>query len=129
MSVRTRTAGLAVLLLAAGCGDPPAPPLAAVHGQVTFRGAPLPGGLVVFTPDPEYGVHGSQAEGVIGPDGRFRLTTAGVVGATVGKHRVSVVGPDGWPLPAKFLDPQASGLRAEVAAGQVNEFTLHLEER
>jgi hypothetical protein len=117
------------LLLAIGCGEPPAPPLAAVHGQVTFRGSPLPGGLVVFTPDGDFGAHGAQAEGAIGPDGRFHLTTAKAPGAPVGKHRVSIVGPDSWPLPAKFLDPQLSGLRAEVVAGQVNEFTFRLEDR
>ena len=35
-------------------------PLVAVSGQVTFRGVPLPGGLIVFTPDDESGFHGAE---------------------------------------------------------------------
>ena len=129
MSARVRLGGLLLLLLATGCGEPAAPPLAAVHGQVTYRGSPLPGGLVVFTPDEDFGGRGPQAEGVIGYDGRFTLTTSGGAGAGVGRHRVSVVGPSGWYLPARFLDPSRSGLRAEVLAGRDNFVELKLEER
>jgi hypothetical protein len=129
MSARVRLGGLILLLLPAGCADRSPPPLAVVRGQVTFRGAPLPGGLVVFTPDEDFGGHGPQAEGVIGYDGRFTLTTSGASGAGVGRHRVTVVGPSGWPLPVRFLDPGRSGLQAEVLAGQDNFVELKLEER
>jgi hypothetical protein len=129
MSARVRTAGFILLVLAPGCGNPQAPPLAVVHGQVTYRGSPLPGGLVVFTPDEDFGGHGPQAEGVIGYDGRFTLTTGGVTGAGVGRHRVSVVGPSGSYLPARFLDPSQSKLRAEVLSGKDNFVELKLEER
>jgi hypothetical protein len=130
MSVRPGLAGLALLVLAApGCGDRPAAPLAAVRGVVTFRGAPLPAGLVVFTPDEESGGHGPCATGAIGSDGRYTLATGGKPGATPGKHRVSVAGPDGWRLPDTFLDPQLSGLRAEVVAGRENVLDFKLEER
>ena len=130
MTVRARPAGVALLvLIAVGCGDRPAAPLAAVRGQVTFRGAPLPAGVVVFTPDGDYGGHGPCATGTIGPDGRYTLATDGTPGAAPGKHRVTVAGPDGWRLPDTLLDPQLSGLRAEVVAGRENVLDFKLEDR
>jgi hypothetical protein len=116
-------------MLALGCGEQAAPQLAVVRGLVTFRGAPLPGGLVVFTPDDDYGGRGPCATGTIGHDGRYALATDGVAGVVPGRHRVTVVGPDSWRLPDKFLDPQASGLRAEVLAGRENIFEFKLEDR
>jgi hypothetical protein len=96
---------------------------------VTFRGAPLPAGLIVFTPDSDYGGHGPCASGTIGPDGRYTLRTDGAAGVCAGKHRVTVAGPDGWRLPDRFLDPQSSGLRAEVVAGRENVVDFKLEDR
>src|SRR5207249_4303288 len=84
--------------------------------QVTFRGAPLPAGVVVFTPDGDYGGHGPCATGTIGPDGRYTLATDGTPGAAPGKHRAPAAGPAGWRLPATLLNPQLPGLRAEAAA-------------
>jgi hypothetical protein len=120
---------LAVLLLACGCGEHLAVPPAVVRGLVTFRGARLPGGVIVFTPDDDYGGRGACATGRIGSDGQFTLSTDGAAGAAAGKYRVTVAGPDGWPLPDKFLDPHLSGLRAEVLAGQENILDFKLEER
>jgi hypothetical protein len=113
----------------AGCGEGPPAPLVVVHGLVTFRGTPMPNGLIVFTPDDDYGTRGLCATCRIGPDGRFSLMTDRTVGAAAGKYRVTVAGPDGWPLPDKFLDPYLSGLWAEVVSGQDNSFTFHLEEK
>jgi hypothetical protein len=128
MTVRTCLAGLALLGLP-GCRDAGSAPLAAVRGHVTYRGVPLPAGLVVFTPDDEAGSHGGCAQGVIGPDGRYALTTDGAAGAAPGRHRVTVAGPDGWRLPERLLDPHLSGLRAEVVAGRENVFDFRLEDR
>jgi hypothetical protein len=118
-----------LLLTLAGCGEQPDLPPAPVRGKVLFRGVPLPGGVIVFTPDEDFRGRGPQATGLIGSDGRFTLTTAKVTGAVPGKYRVTVAGPDGWPLPSKFLDPQLSGLRAEVLTGRQNDFDFQLEER
>jgi hypothetical protein len=40
-----------VLAGALGCGGRSPPALAPVSGLVSYRGVPLPGGLIVFTPD------------------------------------------------------------------------------
>jgi len=131
MAVRGCLTGLALLgaLATPGCGERAPTPLAAVHGRITFRSTPLPGGLVVFTPDDEAGCHGTCAQGVIGYDGRYTLATDGAAGATPGKHRVTVAGPDGWRLPDRLLDPQLSELRAEVVAGRENVLDFKIEER
>ncbi|MFO0807204.1 MAG: hypothetical protein U0746_01120 [Gemmataceae bacterium] len=130
MSVRTALATLTILVLALviGCGHRAAP-LAGVTGVVTFRGMPLANGLIVFTPDDDSGCHGSCAYGEIGVDGRFVLFTDGTRGAAIGWHRISVAGLDvyGPKLPARFLDPQGSGLRAKVVAGTENVIDFQLE--
>jgi hypothetical protein len=128
VTARLQIAALAALLML-GCSDPPSAPLAVVHGTVTYRGTQLPGGLIVFTPDDDYGDRGPCAEAQIGADGLYTLKTAGNAGASVGKHRVTIAGPPGRPLPDKFLDPHLSGLRAEVIAGQENVIDFKLEER
>jgi hypothetical protein len=48
---------LALLSAAAGCGVGKG----TVHGKVTYKGAPLPGGQITFMPEKE-GVHGMTAE-------------------------------------------------------------------
>ncbi len=116
-------------MLLLGCGEHPAAPPAVVRGLVTFRGLPLPGGIVVFTPDDDFSSHGLCATGRIGPDGHFTLSTESAAGAVAGKYRVTIAGPDRWPLPDKFLDPHLSGLRAEVLAGQENILDFKLEEK
>src|SRR5438067_2336100 len=83
-------AGLVLLVLAAGCGRDDAA-LAPVRGRVFYRGAPLTGGSIVFTPDPDRGGQGPLARGDIRADGTFTLTSDGQAGALPGWHRVSVV--------------------------------------
>src|SRR5207248_2660078 len=60
-----------LLVVLAGCGRPAGTSLAGVKGRVFYRGRPLPGGTIVFTPDPERGGHGPQACAEIGPDGCY----------------------------------------------------------
>ena len=83
----TWMATLAVLaLVAAGCGDARSP-LAPVRGHVFFRGAPLRGAAVVFTPDPEHGGRGPLACARLGDDGGYVLVTGQDFGAVAGWHR------------------------------------------
>jgi hypothetical protein len=133
MTVHTCVIGLLVAATfgLAGCDSSQPAKLAPVRGIVTYRGAPLPGGLIVFTPDDESGSHGASAQAVIGPDGRYTLNTDGTPGAMPGWHRVTVAGPptSGWSLPDHFRDPVLSGLRAEVIAGRENVFDIPLTAR
>jgi hypothetical protein len=101
-------------LLLAGCGGPP--PLAQVQGQVRFRGSPLPGGIIVFSPDAERGTRGQLALADIGPDGKFTLLTDGKPGCAPGWHRVTVASHV-TSLPDRYRDPDLSGRIVEVKPG------------
>jgi hypothetical protein len=131
-----RTWAAALLLLAALCGctgggETPVP----VKGKVTYKGAALQGGTIVFIPDTARGTHGRLATADIQPDGTFALKTDGVLGAVPGWHRVTVAwvlpGPGGQTpqslLPVKYRDPQQSGLTWEVLANKPNTVELNLE--
>ena len=130
----TWMASLILLTLAAGCGDQK-PALAPVRGHVTFRGAPLTGCAIVFTPDPERGGAGPLACGRIDADGGFVLVTGQEFGAVPGWHRVTfkMLTPDSPTaspetlLPARYSDPETSGQPAEIKAGQSNVLEFRLE--
>jgi hypothetical protein len=116
----------ALLVLLAGCG-PGEPELAPVSGQVLYRGRPLAGGTVVFTPDPDRGGRGPLAVAEVGPDGRYALKTEGRPGAVAGWHRITVAPPRSAALPPRYRDPGRSGLRFEVQPGKANHHDLRLD--
>lgn len=138
-SLLCRCLTLILLLLLAGCGGSKPAELAAVTGKVNYRGRPLASGTIVFVPDPERGTSGELARGTIQQDGSYRLKTGEAPGIVSGWHRVTVTCVDaGTPppgsltvprslLPAKYQDPQLSGLSCEVKAGKENTINFNLE--
>jgi len=127
------------LAAATGClGSGPG--LAPVGGVVTLDGEPLSSGRVTFWP-----TSGRNASGWIEDDGSFTLGTfSDADGARVGRHRVAVTAalrkptapPNfdrdppaaGWPrspIPARYSNPDASGLVFEVEPGS-NTFVISL---
>jgi hypothetical protein len=130
----------AVLLLVTGCNQGP-PPLAPVHGKVTYRGSTLQSGTIVFAPDGSRGNTGPLAHAEIQPDGSYSLHSGKGFGAVPGWHRVTVAAvhvpatpPPGQRfavpqslVPDRYRDPQLSGLVCEVKADQPNVFNLNLE--
>jgi hypothetical protein len=118
-------------LLAAGCGEPK-PTLSPVRGRVFFHGAPLAGGVIVFTPDLEHGNRGPQACARIGDDGAYVLSTGSDLGAIPGWHRVTFKATAGNAasdtlLPPRYCDPDQSDQAREVKAAQGNDIDFHLE--
>jgi hypothetical protein len=133
---QSRAVGPAILLLiaAVGCqsgGDQLTP----VKGKVTYKGAPVQGGTVVFIPDAARGTHGHMAMADIQPDGTFALKTNETLGAVPGWHKVTIAwvrqAPPGQAaqsmLPRKYGDAQVSGLAREVHANKPNTIELDLE--
>jgi hypothetical protein len=114
-------------LLPLGCGQSGSP-LAPVQGRVFYRGQPLLGGTVVFTPDAERGGRGPQAWAEIDAQGNYTLRTEGKNGAVPGWHLVTIAAPgQGDELPARYRDPERSGQRVEVKRDGANRCDLHLE--
>ena len=126
--------GMAITTLAVG-GCSPGVPVVPVQGTVTWKGAPLTRGTVVFQPyQIEAGLPRRPATGHLQKDGTFRLTTFEPGdGAVVGTYQVTVhsyssepsdMGSDTdivdyvWAIPSRYGDPSRSGLTAEVPAGE-----------
>ena len=107
-----------------------------VHGTVTLDGKPLSSGNVISTPTAE----GRGATGAIQSDGTFVLKTIGQEdGVAPGAHRLVVLAleesdeantnpeADRRPLiPARYSDPNRSGLTLDVVAGESHEIELKL---
>jgi hypothetical protein len=107
-----------------------------VQGHVTYRGAALPGGTIVFTPDVERGGDGPLAVAEIKADGSYSLKTGSEPGAAYGPYRVTIASeapavPDASKqatvLPQIYSDPEKSGLKREVNAGKVNIIDFNLD--
>jgi hypothetical protein len=88
-----------------------------VSGQVLIDGKPLEFGFVQVIPEGD-----RAAQGDIGPDGRFQLTTYETGdGCVPGKHKVRVVakeetGPHSrrWHAPKDYMNPDKSGLTVDI---------------
>jgi hypothetical protein len=130
----------AFLLLALGC-DSGSSSYVPVTGKVTFKGAALHSGTIVFSPDVQRGCGGLPARAEIQPDGSFTLSTGDQPGSSPGWHRVTIVAlepPAALPageafaiphslLPEKYRDPELSGLACEVRSGDDNHIDFNLD--
>jgi hypothetical protein len=134
-----RLCSLALLLaLASGCTRQPTP-LLPFGGKVSFKGAQLPGGLIVFTPDAGRGGSGPIAFGTIRADGAYTLFTGNAEGASAGWYRISVASfspaqppADHVPLstsllPERYRDPGLSLLVCEVKPDRANQLDFNLD--
>jgi hypothetical protein len=111
-------------LLLAGCGGPA--PLVPVSGQVLYKGQPLTGGVIVFTPNPERGNRGPLAIAEVAPDGTFTLTTDDKPGCKAGWHRVTVSCAEAG-VPDFYSDPELSGQHVEVKPGGAISLRIDLD--
>jgi hypothetical protein len=131
---------LALLVFGAGCRRPAT--LHPVNGKVSYKGAVLTNGVVVFTPDASRGESGPIALGAIRADGNYTLTTGEASGVSAGWYRVTVAAftapaaanpqADRFQtpvsvLPEKYRDPELSLLRCEIKSDHVNTIDLNLD--
>jgi hypothetical protein len=118
----------ATLCCFTSCGKPSGQlPTFEVKGQILQDGKPVPHATVVFHPAFDLGEEVSKPRGKTAEDGSFSLSTyAADDGAPQGEYKITVeqwisTNPDRGPesrLPAKFAQPDQSGLTAKVASGK-----------
>jgi hypothetical protein len=126
MPVRLTTLVASAALLVgayAGCGGGAGqlPSLIPVKGKVTYKGQPLPKGMIRFEPDG----YGRMATGKLQADGTFVLSTLkDGDGAVAGVHKVFITDTDkslakdrGF---SKYASADTSGLTAEVTADKTD---------
>jgi hypothetical protein len=117
-----------------GCG-PTLPATFPVGGKVVdSRGAAIEQASVTFFTS--QGGKSVRAEGVVGEGGRFALSTFRPGdGAVAGQHQVVIVplptadGPRqaARSIPARYENPETSGLTVEIEPRPLNEVTLVIE--
>jgi len=131
---------LMVFIILSGC-DGSGNPLLPVSGKVSYQGAALQGGIIVFTPDSSRGAHGAIAVGEIQADGSYSLRTDKAFGAGAGWYRVTVAAVSaeavalpghryGVPpslVPEKYRDPELSRLACEIKPDRANCIDINLE--
>jgi len=83
---------LSLLHLTIGCQKQEGPVRYEISGTVTYDGAPVPGGSIVFTPDSQKGNNGPQGTARI-VDGRYDTANYGR-GTVGGPHHVHVIATD-----------------------------------
>lgn len=120
------TIGCCLLIAVIGCGKQAQGPKdrASVSGTVTFNGQPLPGGVMIFhsmersdvTPISIYGGAYSTDRAPIGKNT-----------VTVDTSSIPFGNPAAYvPIPAKYAEPQSSGLTTEIKSGD-NEANFELK--
>lgn len=121
-----------------GCGRS-TPTDTTVRGQILYRGEPVSGGLIVFSPNADRGSNGPVITATLQNDGSFTL--AGVDGKPVapGWYRIAVAPKAGtiasptparpYPgLPQRFRNPSLSGLEREIKPGIENLVCFDLDD-
>ena len=131
ISIRSRAVYVAIapllILAVSGCDNTPTlrPDWAIVTGKVTYQGQPVPAGSIMWCVEGQTDV---LRGGNIQPDGTFQFDSP-IGAAKVAVHTADVkkVNPDRYvELPAKYTDPEKSGLKYEVQAGE-NTINIDLQ--
>lgn len=84
--------GAIILTTLSGCGGTPTVP---VTGMVTYKGQPVQGGSLMFSPisTGKDQTPGQPAIGVINTDGTYTLARSAGTGVQVGRHRLTYSPP------------------------------------
>jgi hypothetical protein len=98
--------------------------LVPVQGVVYFQDKPLPGGTIVFSPDPRRGQDGPMGMGSIDDQGFFRIWSDGREGVAPGYYAVTIASSG---LPSRFLDPSQSGQIADIRSNLNAPLEFHLK--
>ncbi len=132
---------LCIALLSGCIGTSQGPETVEVTGKVTMEGSPVEGANVVFHPV-DGGERALASQAVTDAQGRFRLAThmgggkfkpgivPGQYDVAINKLDTAAISSTFAPpknlLPKEYASPKTSGLTANVAPGQDNDFEFSL---
>ncbi len=123
-----------LLMTAGGCADGVGVDAATqqpvyVTGRVRYRGYPVAYGQIVFAADPDFGAGTGMSVAALAHDGTFVLQDGQQLGLKPGYYRITISNhtQSGYQLPHRYYDPQTSGLRCQVEAGQPLKLNIELE--
>ncbi|WP_339728516.1 hypothetical protein [uncultured Gimesia sp.] len=138
---------LLLLTLSACGGGSDGPELGIVTGTVTLNEQPVSGALVSFVPNATKNTTGPASTATTDAGGKFTLKAPGNRdGAVIGFHRVGVQCPgvvgvnvstpdggsgsatDNCKVPAKYTDPNKSGITVEIKSGE-NDIPIKLSSK
>jgi hypothetical protein len=128
---RTGSFSLAVasLVLVAGCGGP-----GTLTGKVTFKGEPLPGGLVTV-----YDNSSANNSGQVHKDGTYLVGNIAPGPVKIGVKTAEFQGSFAHPkdrkdpygpyvqIPMKYGDPNSSGFKTDIKTGK-QEYQIELKD-
>jgi len=128
--IKSAWLAVALLVLTPGCGRR-GPVMVPVRGKVLFNGAPTPGAIIVFHPADSSDSSTLRPSARVRDDGSFSLDTHPLgPGAPVGEYVIAIVwyggpadsktGDAPNKLPARYANPESSGLTATVEKGKQN---------
>ena len=132
------------LCFLSGCRGPKVEGLVSVRGTVTYKGEPLDGATVCFTPK-EFKTGDRLATGKTDTQGRFELRTIGEPGVLPGEYIVVVIKNEMIPgnarrstpgrpppmeikslIPKRYNDPKTSDVSVDVGKDGLRDWFLEL---
>ncbi|MEX0642798.1 MAG: hypothetical protein WD468_08870 [Pirellulales bacterium] len=117
-------ATLSSFLLCGGCGEI-GPPRSALWGNVTWKGQPVPRGIIFFGPNVSKGNSGPQGFALI-HDGVFDTRQSPGKGCVAGPHIVQIHGCNGQnirderPYGDELFAPYETSLDVSAEAGEID---------
>lgn len=123
-TIAIRFALLLAFASLAGCGDS-GPARTAIWGSVSWKGQPVPKGIVYFGPDTSKGNSGPQGFALI-KDGMFDTRAKNSKGCMAGPHKAIVHGCDGQgigpgsPYGHNLFSPYELAIEIPAEGGEIN---------
>lgn len=102
----------APVLLGSGCQKEDGPTRYQISGTVTYKGTPVPGGSIVFTPDSKKGNAGPQGTARI-INGHYDTSDDGR-GTVSGPHQIHVIATESTETAASETEPPLAEYIFEV---------------
>lgn len=119
---------MTVLLALGGCSQDPIGKRIKVEGLVTVDGSPLPNGTISFRPIESKGnTQKHEPYATIGPDGKYKVMTAGKEGCAPGWYRVIIESSE--PLAEGEMKASESRINTKYNDARTTDIEIEVVEK